>query len=166
MSESYVECLVEKRTSSFMLFLKYLLYGLTLVTFFLGFGGGIWIFLLAAIAFGVAAYFVTMNAVIEYEYLYLDKEITVDKIMNRNKRKRVGVYEVDKIEIMAPINSYHLDGFKNRNFRVVDISRGIEDKPDRRYVFFYNGTDKIIFEPNEELVKAVKNVSPRKTFMD
>lgn len=166
MSESYVECLVEKRASGFMLFLKYLLIGLAVITFLLGFGGGIWIFLIAAVVFGVGAYFVTMNATVEYEYLYLDKEITVDKIMNKTKRKRVGVYEVGKIEIMAPIKSYHLDDYKNRTFKENDFSRGFEDKPDRRYVFFYNGTDKIIFEPNEELVKAVKNVSPRKTFLD
>ncbi len=121
---------------------------------------------IVAVAAGVGAYFVTMNSSIEYEYLYLDKEITVDKIMNKTKRKKVAVYELDKIEIMAPIKSYHLDDYKNRTAKLTDVSRGFEDKPDRRYVFFYNGTDKVIFEPNEAFVKAVKNVSPRKTFMD
>ena len=38
---------------------------------------------------------------IEYEYLYLDKEITIDKIMAKTRRKRVLSISVDKIEILS-----------------------------------------------------------------
>ena len=102
----------------------------------------------------------------EYEYLYLDKEITVDRVFHKSRRKRFATYEVDKIEIMAPIKSYHLDGYKNRQWKEVDLSSRVENQPDTRYVFFYDGNQKIIFEPNEALVKCVKNVAPRKVFMD
>ena len=44
--------------------------------------------LIPAILFGVAAYFVYMNTDLEYEYLYLDRELTVDKVMAKSKRKR------------------------------------------------------------------------------
>lgn len=165
MSESYVECMVARRTSGIQLFLKYLLYGITGITALLGIGGYL-IFLIVAIVAGVGSYFVTLYTDIEYEYLYLDKEITIDKVLHKSKRKRVGVYALDKIEIMAPIKSYHLDGYKNRQFKELDFSCGFEDKPDKRYVFYYDGAEKIIFEPNEELVKMCKSVAPRKIFTD
>ncbi len=164
MSESYVECMVSARPRSIILFAKYVLIGLCALTFLMGFINA-WL-LLVAIASGVGAYFSIQYSNIEYEYLYLDKEIVVDRIFNKARRKRVATYQVDKIEVMAPFHSYHLDDYKNRKATVKDFSRGYEDKPDTRYVFFYNGQEKIIFEPNEAFVKAVKNVSPRKTFTD
>jgi len=164
MNESYVECMVAAKASSLFLFLKYLSIGLCVVCFLASFVYGALFF--AAVAFGVAAYFVGMYVDVEYEYLYLDKEIVVDKVLHKSKRKRVATYEVDKIEIMAPLKSYHLDSFKNRTFKEVDISSGIAGQPEVRYVFYYNGEQKVIFEPNEALVKCVKNVAPRKVFMD
>ena len=54
---------------------------------------------------------------LEYEYLYLDKELSVDKIMAKSKRKRVGTYSLDRMEVFAPVYSYHLDNFKNRQVK-------------------------------------------------
>ena len=49
--------------------------------------GNILIFIIA-VAFGVLDYFVFQWTSIEYEYLYLDKEITIDKIMAKTRRKK------------------------------------------------------------------------------
>ena len=171
MSESYIECMVAARTPMWKLVCKYLMYFLTVVAvllFFVTGGAGVinLAVMVVAIALGVGAYFMSLFSNLEYEYLYLDKEITVDKILNKSRRKRMATYSLEKIEIMAPIRSYHLDGYKNRTCKVVDISSGVENMPDKRYVFFYDGKEKIIFEPTEEFVKIVKNVAPRKVFTD
>lgn len=163
--ESYVECMVAQKTPGYKLFIKYLLIGLTIVAALAMFVFGTLAFI-AAIILGVGAYFYSMHVDVEFEYLYIDKEIVVDRIFHKAKRKRFATYSVDKIEIMAPIKSYHLDDYKNRQVKVFDISSAEEKQPDLRYVFFYEGAQKIIFEPNEAFVKAVKNVSPRKTFLD
>ena len=123
--------------------------------------------LIPAILFGVAAYFVYMNTDLEYEYLYLDRELTVDKVMAKSKRKRAAVYSLDKMEIVAPVKSWHLDNFKNRQTsKNVDYSSGEEKQPDKRFVFYYEGNQKVIFEPSEEMVKAMQFVAPRKVFKD
>lgn len=166
MSESYVECMVARKTKPIESFVKYVLYGLTGFAILGALFTSILVFFIAAIALGVGSYFFSLYTDIEYEYLYLDKEIVVDKVLKKSKRKRVATYELEKIEIFAPIKSYHLDNFKNRQAKVVDISSGVENMPDKRYVFFYNGEQKIIIEPNEELVKIMKNVAPRKVFSD
>lgn len=165
MSDVYVECLVQVKSSVLGKLLKVVLIAVAVVFAIMGMLGAL-VAILGAVAAGVGAYFVHLNTDIEYEYLYLDKEISVDKVMAKTKRKRVAAYQVDKIEILAPIKSYHLDNYKNRTAKEIDYSIGEELQPDRRYVLYYEGSQKIILSPSEELVKAIRSVAPRKVFMD
>lgn len=164
MNETYVECLVKKKTPSYMRFLRILL--IVLTVFFVLVGLLLLPALLIGIVLGVAAYFMYLNSDLEYEYLYIDKELTVDKIMAKTKRKRVAVFSLDKMEIVAPVKSWHLDNYKNRSDKTTDYSSGEEKQPDKRFVFYYDGQKKIIFEPNEEMIKAMQFVAPRKVFKD
>ncbi len=164
MSDTYVECMVKKRTSILMQFLKILTIMLAVV--FILLGCILWPALIIGILMAVAAYFVYLNTDLEYEYLYLDKEISVDKVMAKSKRKKVAQYDVQRMEILAPMNSYRLDGYKNRKVKTVDYSSGVAGQPDTRYVMYYEGDLKIIFEPNAKMVHAIKNVAPRKVFTD
>lgn len=164
MSETYVECLVARAGSPLLRFLKMLFIMLTVVFVVIGmvFIPG----LLVAIVTGVAAYFSYMNADIEYEYLYLDREISVDKVMAKSRRKKAGSYGIDQMEIFAPLNSHRLDSYKNRQLKTIDYSSGIAAQPEKRYMMIWNGDTKIIFEPNAEMVKAVQAIAPRKVFTD
>lgn len=164
MNETYVEWLVKRKTPAYLTLLKMVFIMMT-VCFFLA--GLIFVpALLVALAMGVAAYFITMNANLEYEYLYVDKELSVDKVMNKSKRKRVATFDIGKVEIMAPMKSHHLDSYQNRNYKVVDYSSWTEKQPEVRYVFYYDGRQKVVFEPNEDMIKAIINVAPRKVFKD
>lgn len=163
--ETYVECMVKKKPSGLMSALKVLLIAVTVVTGLLGFLGMI-VFLIAAVVAGVGAYFVGLNANLEYEYLYVDKQLTVDKIMARTRRKKVETFDLERMEILAPVKSWHLDDYKNRQLKEVDYSSGVEQKPDTRYSLIYNGEKRVIFEPNAEMVAAIKSIAPRKVFTD
>ena len=165
MSDTYVECLVKAGKSKTS---KAIVIGLTALTVFFVL---VMLFihsaaLLLAIVTGVAAYFVNLYSYVEYEYLYLDKEITVDRILAQSRRKRVATYSVDRMEVFAPIQSWHLDNFKNRDVKVVDYSAGEGQEPDERYAMFYEGGSKVLFNPSPEFVKALINVAPRKVFKD
>ena len=166
MSDAYVECLVKAKSSVWGTVLKYVLYILTAAAVVLYFLTGILLLLLVAVAAGVGAYFVTANTDIEYEYLYLDKELTIDKVIAKSKRKRVAVYQLDRMEILAPVKSYHLDNYKNRTVKEKDYSIGYEDQPDKRYAMYYEGGEKLILSPSEEMIKVMRNVAPRKVFHD
>lgn len=165
MSETYVECLVKAKASSMYNILKIVLIivaivgGLSLpVTGIFG--------IIIAVAAGVGAYFASMQSDIEYEYLYLDKELTIDKVLAKTKRKRMGSYSLEKIEILAPVRSYHLDNFKNRQVKITDYSIGEELQPDLRFAFYYEGSQKILISPSEEMIKVMRSVAPRKIFAD
>lgn len=165
MSETYVECLVKPEPPLLPRFLRIVLIMLTVV-----FGVltllGIEVALIVAVLTGVGAYFAHLYAEVEYEYLYLDKEISVDQILAQTRRKKVATFEVERIEILAPLKSYRLDNYKNRTCKEIDYSVRKEEQPDRRYVMYYEGNQKIILSPSEEMIKAIKNVAPRKVFTD
>ena len=163
--ETYVECMVKKKANGLMSALKVLLIGIAVITGLLGFMGLI-VFLIIAVVAGVGAYFVSLNANLEYEYLYVDKQLTVDKIMARTRRKKVETFDLERMEILAPIKSWHLDDYKNRQLKVVDYSSGVEQQPDIRYSMIYNGEKRVIFESNAEMVAAIKSIAPRKVFTD
>lgn len=165
MSDVYVECLVKAKAKTMGKVLKFVLIAATVVLGLMGVMG-VLVAILGAVASGVGAYLVHLNTDIEYEYLYLDKELSVDKVMAKTKRKRVGTYQLEKMEILAPIKSYRLDNYKNRSVKEIDYSIGEELKPDLRYVLYYEGNQKLILSPSEELVKAMKSVAPRKVFAD
>lgn len=165
MSEMYVECLVARKSSTILSFFKVLLIMMTVVFVFLGL-----MFvpaLLVAIFTGVGAYFAYMNADVEYEYLYLDKEVSVDKVMAKSKRKKAGSFSIDQMEVMAPVNSHRLDSYKNREMKKsYDYSSGIAKQPEQRYMLIFSGDTKVVLEPNEEMIRAIQTVAPRKVFTD
>lgn len=163
MSETYVECLVARKSSFALRLLKTILMMFTVCFFVIGLASPL--FLVVAIVFGVASYFAYMNADIEYEYLYLDKEISVDKVLAKSRRKKAAVYNIEKMEVLAPVKSYHLDAYRNRELKTVDYSSGEADDKNK-YMMVYEGNVKVILEPNAEMVKAIQSVAPRKVFTD
>lgn len=164
MGDTYVEYLVARKPSVIMKFLKILLVMLTVVFVLIGFMN--FVGLIIAAAAGVGAYFASLNADIEYEYLYLEREISVDKVMAKSRRKKAGTFSVEQMEIFAPLNSHRLDSYRNMNTKTLDYSSGIASQPERRYMMIYNGNTKVILEPNEAMIKAVQSVAPRKVFTD
>lgn len=165
--DTYVELLIKKKASAGMTAAKFVLIGLTVLLGLAAMIGlGSFVSLIAAVVCAAGAYFVYLNADVEYEYLYVDKELSVDKVMARSKRKRVDTFDLGRMEILAPLNSHQLDSYKNREVKSVDYSSGIAGQPEVRYAMYYDGSKKVIFEPNTEMVKAIKNIAPRKVFMD
>ncbi len=162
MSDAYVECLVKAKQSVIAKIVRVLLIIITVILclgmFFIPY------ILMVAVLTGFGSYLVNLFTDLEFEYLYLDKELVVDKIMAKTRRKRVATYSLDRMEIMAPIKSHHLDNYKSRQVKVRDYSIREVQKPDLRYAMFYEGGEKIILSPSEELVKVLKNVAPRKVF--
>ena len=164
MNETYVECLVSKRQSPVLKSLTVFLMVLAGLLFILGFG--FLLFWIPAVLALVGGYFLKMRTEVEFEYLYIGREITIDKIMGKSTRKRVGTYEISSMEIFAPYSSHRLDAYKSRKVEEKDYSIGVAEKPDRRYVMYYEGGLRIVLSPSTEFVNTLKNVAPRKVFTD
>ncbi len=162
MNDLYVECMVARKSSPMMNVLKYIIYILTGLSA-VGFLAGYMIFVFPLVIFGLISFFVVPGFDLEFEYLYVDREITIDKIMSKQKRKTVRNIELSKMEYLCPINSHQLDPYKSRNLKISDYSSKDPDAKIWVLVYKENAEEELIgLEPNEELLKAVKNLYPRK----
>lgn len=165
MNESYKELIVKKEMGVKEIALRAVCLIPTVLFALLGLGGFL-IALAVAAVFGVLTYFVWISTDIEYEYLYLDKELNIDKIMAKSRRKKMATLEVERMEIMAPEKSHQLDSYRNRDFKKVDYSAG-RDLPEMKlYTIYYDGSQKIQVNLTEDFVKTMKSIAPRKVFLD
>lgn len=164
MNDSVVEVLVKRKTPTMLSVGKNILIVLTVLLALPFFMIGNALLLIPALIFGALAYYLYMKCNTEYEYTYFDKEIDVDVIYAMTRRKRVTTFDMTKLEVLAPVNSYHLDDYKRREVKVKDYSSG--DSQAKAYAMFLGGNEKIIFEPSEKMVKAIANIAPRKVFTE
>ena len=125
----------------------------------------IWI---AAIALGIACYFVIPKTDVEYEYLFVNGEFDIDMVMAKSKRKRVKSFNLSEADLVAPLNSHRMDYYNgNQNMKVLDYSSG--NPQHKRFGVITrldNATCKIILEPDEALAQAMKKTAPSKVFLD
>lgn len=159
MSDFYTEQLVKKQATMKDVFIKALLVALAIVSVF-----AVFMFPLAIIVPVIViavVVFLLRKLDVEYEYLYVNGDLDIDKIMHKAKRKRIFSTNISNMELLAPegtpeLNQYH-------NAKVLDYSSGRADV--KRYVFVTaeNGqVTKLIFEPNDTIVEGIFLMAPRK----
>ncbi len=166
MNDSYKELMVKKESGWKEKLLRIVCIVPTVLAGLLTLGTANLIFFIVTILLGVLTYFVYQRTDLEYEYLYLDREINVDKIMAKTKRKRLVTLSVDKMEILAPIKSHQLDSYRNRDVKSFDYSAGEDIQGQKLYALYYEGNQKYVLNLDEDFVKTIKGIAPRKVFMD
>lgn len=166
MSETFIELLIKRKTNVLQKGLQYFFMVLTVIAILLGIMGSPTL-LLVGILFGVITYFAKMYANVEFEYLYLNKELTVDRILGESKRKKMAEFHMQRMEILAPSDSHRLDSYRNKKCVNYDFtSKQEKSKP---YTFIYAGDNevaKVSIDMTDELFKAIRDISPRKVFSD
>lgn len=164
MSDLYTEVIVKRKKTVKDTLCKAGLVVLTVLAVFsllLGILGLISIVVMLAVA--ALDYFIWPTLDVEYEYLYVNGEIDIDKIMSRQKRKRVYSCDLKKLELMAPSSSHELDYQKNnKNITRHDFSSMEENaKTYTAIIPGDKGTEMLIFEPNQTIVDDLKRLKPR-----
>lgn len=119
----------------------------------------------------VGAYMASMNSNVDYEYALVDRELRVAKIMNKEKRKAIAQYDLDKMEILAPMNSHQLDSYRNRqNLKELDFSSHDSERAASTYCCYLEGNEKLVLDladaDGEKLLNAIRMFAPRKVFTE
>lgn len=117
--------------------------------------------LLLAAGFAFASYYCCLQEWVEYEYTYISRELTVDKIMMRSRRRQAAVYLLDKMEIGAPEHSHRLDAYRSKKCEIKDYSSK-SGKP--MFVFYYEGNKKVILDADAKLIALLRSAAPSKIF--
>ncbi|MBE5870416.1 MAG: hypothetical protein E7294_04050 [Lachnospiraceae bacterium] len=166
MNEAYVEQLVQRKTPAGMGAVKILMIVMAVLSCIAGVMITPLAFLTAIAAVAVAIV-VHLNSEIEYEYLFVDRELSVDIIRNRSRRKKLANVEISHLEIYAPLSSDRIKGYLDKGMQVTDYSSGMADSDP--YAVVYNGKKGMqimIVEGSDELYKCFCNTAPRKVFKE
>lgn len=164
MGETYIEEMIARKSSIVPTVLKVILGAVCAGSVILGMMGA-GLFYSVALLAGLGIYFVFYLTGVEYEYLYVDKSLSVDKIVAKRTRKKVASYDLERMECFAPFGHEILKEYENRSLDTKDYSSGYSQNADKRYVLIYDGQKKIILEPSERMLEAIYMVSPRKVFI-
>ena len=159
MSDIYTEQLLKKQSSGKDKRIKFILLVLTLVMVVMTLGHPICIFG-ALVMIGVDIWvFRSLN--VEYEYLYINGNLDIDKIMSKARRKKVFEMEITDLEVMAPKGEAELKLYQG--LKAHDYSSGNAEGRKYEMIVIQNGEKKrIIFEPNDVIVDGMRMLAPRK----
>lgn len=166
MNDDLMEYLVEQKLTTKGYFMRSACFAMVpvcILWFILGYK---WVLFLLFGVFLLGKYVIFPMTAIEYEYLYCDKTITVDKIQGKSKRKTIGEFALDRMDILAPVNSHRLDEYKSRVTETKEYWSLQESHVHEPYALIYAGKQKIILDLTPEFVKMIQNNAPRKVFMD
>ncbi|MDO4324646.1 MAG: DUF6106 family protein [bacterium] len=162
MNESYAEWLVKQKEPAYAWPVRIGMGFLCAVAFLAAVLTGI-IGMIALVAVGAATYFVFRGLKVEYEYLYVTNQFSIDKIMNQMKRKKAMECSMDEIQMIAPVKSDTLKNYERSDMKVVDYS---SKEPNARLfaMIYQNGgvTTKVIFEPSDKMLQCFRMTAPRK----
>lgn len=164
MNDTYIELLVKKPDSKTATLLHNFMIGVGAVLFL----GGIivhWIFVFVGILFLIGSVFPTINNDVEYEYLLLDKELSIDKIKKQEKRKHVASYKLESVTLAAPKGSDRMLRFDT--LKTVDYSSDTEEGNPYEIVVEGDGQKvRICIDTIPEMVAVLHHISPRNVYND
>lgn len=160
MNESYIEQMIKQKTTmptmvkraaiSLLILLGILLCWISVAAFPLFLG-------LVALAV-----WLLKRTSLEYEYIYYAGDIDIDKIMGRQKRKRVLSTNIKDLEVLAPTGSVELQRY--RDLKVLDCSTNTENPTYEMVVMIKGQKTRVKFEPKEQIVDGMRMYDPRKVF--
>lgn len=116
-------------------------------------------FLAFLIAF--AAYFMAIKYYVEFEYYYMDGELSIAKIYNRARRKEILTLTDGTIKLIAPMDSAELQEFQN----LKEIDCTANEPMNIPYVVVYEDKGKLNalnIQMNDELFRELKRNMPNK----
>lgn len=162
MNESYAECLVRRRIPFYSNIINIVMGVITVICVFLALTTNIIGMILMFVA-GFATYLLYRNSRVEFEYLYVDKILSIDKIFGKTKRKKAWEGTMEDIQVIAPSESHVLDQYKSLNPRTMDFSSQLPGaKTYTAIVRTGSETIRILFEPDEKMLQCFRQTAPRK----
>ena len=101
---------------------------------------------------------------VEYEYLFVNGALDIDKIMAKSKRKKIFEMELNEMELLAKSGSAELRAYQG--LKVVDYSSGDQNTKHYEMVVVQKGEKKrVVIDPNDEILQGLKMLAPRKVFI-
>lgn len=123
--------------------------------------------LLVGVGAAIGAFYLSKSLNIEFEYIFTSGELNVDKVIDQQRRKTVLKVDMTNVELVAKYQSGAMSTYRNnQDLKVTDYSS--QKDPENVYALVCTGNETrgiYLFEPNEKMLKMMRNYAPRKIIM-
>lgn len=117
--------------------------------------------IIAGVIFG--AWYLLQRTNKEYEYIFTNGELDIDTIFSKTKRAKSFNSEVRQFQIVAKVDDANYAGELSKYDQVLDYSSGTNEKSTYAAILTHKGKrTKMLFEPNEKILEAMKYYIPQK----
>ena len=120
------------------------------------------------VGFLIATIILMGNTNIEYEYDYTNGSLEIAKITNNSKRKKIIAIEAEQVRMVAAMGTNEALKYDNVTLKIYDCSAHREDAQDFVLVAHddkKNEDFKVLFNPSEKLLNAMKHYNKRDIYM-
>lgn len=160
MSEFYIEQLVQKKVTLKDVLLRGVILGLAVTSLFLSLTFMPYLMLLTVVMFFLTN-LMFRRTNLEYEYLCLNGDLDIDKVIAKSKRKQVISVKMEEVEWIMPTN--HPEAQKFNQLKTIDCSSKDQNGNCYKMIILQDRKKTaVIFEPNESILEAMYIKGPRK----
>ncbi len=116
----------------------------------------------------VATYFVTQNTKVDFDYVLTNGLIEITKISRKRKRKDLLECEMRQVVVIAKSKTEPVQRYIGSSMKTFDCT---SHKADQVYYTMIVREDKtgvetkFLFEPSDEMLQAMKRISPDKVYI-
>ncbi len=164
MNDAYAEWLVKRKNPAYNYVLKGLLVFVSILALLFAMVNPFGILVLVAVGAGV--YFIFPTLSLEFEYLVVNDQITIDKIMGQSRRKKAWEGTMESVQIVAPVEAYQFKDLERQGMKTLDFTSHMEQA--KVYGIIYQSSGeliKILFEPNDKILQCMRQKAPRKVIL-
>ena len=109
----------------------------------------------------VGCYFMVSKYYVEFEYFYMDSELTISKVINRSRRKKVLELNDGVIKSIAPVNSAEMKMFRNLDKKDCTANE-VSDIPYAVVYMDKGNLKRVDIQMTDELYKELRRNMPYK----
>ncbi len=165
MQQMYAECFVKGTRKTWISIVIPILTVISVYVFLIANSNIPYVGWLIGILPFVGIYYMNYVNKVDYEYVFVTDEVSIDKIISGNKRVRICTILMEHVEQVAPMNSHAFDGqMGNKNFKKYNYTSGAKNA----IAYGVLGKDKdnntalFILELNHDILNMMRRVAPRK----
>lgn len=165
MNDAYAEWLVKRKTPALNYVIKGAIMVLCVLSFLLAMVAGLLGMIILTIV-GVGAYFLLPQLSLEYEYLVVNDQITVDKVMGQTKRRKAWEGTLAQVQIIGPVDAYQVKDYERQVTKTLDFTSHMPNAKVYAIIHQDSGNmTKVLWEPNERILNVLRGRSPRKILL-
>lgn len=129
---------------------------------FLPYMGAIIALIIAAIVYGT--YILTTSINLEYEYIFTNGYVDIDKIINVRKRKRIATFDIREIELFSNAQNPEFEKYmQSKEIKKLYACRDKKEKDLHFTIFTMNSAKTmLLFNPNEKMINEFKRINPQR----